>query len=587
MKRLILLSDGTLQDADSEKNEKLLTNVARLSRALKEEDTRGGRAIEQIKLYQSGVGTDEEALGGIVTGALGRGMMQKVKDLYDFICLNWEEGDEIFLFGFSRGAYTVRLLASLINFIGILTSEHMHHLPAIFEALDNHKGDNSNDDEKAVTEIRKLLEPLSRFRSKQLRRLRERREQSVREGKEGGDGWLITGIGVFDTVATRGRPSALRPKSFSTPYPSLKTRYNSFGIDETLLEPCVGIALQALGLDERRIDYLPVIWRRDGEGVEGQKLLQVWFNGAHADVGGGYKEQDLSYLTLTWMVSQLQDHLAFNYDYLKRIEQTTTAPYGQMAPHQSRSGEFRLMAAVDRQIPNKLDPSTNQYFHPSILSQPSSHLRDDLKPLLKNTSLFAKLGPLEQRLKDFWPQPNGHLKPPATPKEEKEPPLVRPVTLTSRSAPAVTQSKPDIHTDSEASSGDESDSHSPSTAVPVAKNAKPPAPIRRVSSVTSFTDNESPPPSPAQTAFSSAPPSPSSSIDSLPLSDSATLSQRHADAEAEEAMEKGAAPEELFPMHKRGKGYEPGWLTRMERRFTRAKRELERNGTHAVGHHYS
>ncbi|BGP17126.1 hypothetical protein JCM10213_005252 [Rhodosporidiobolus nylandii] len=524
MKRLILLCDGTLQDAESEVDPDLYTNVAKLSRAISEVDERSGQMVEQIKYYQSGVGTDEAAIGGIVTGALGRGMMQKVKDLYDFLALNWEVGDEVYLFGFSRGAYTVRLLTSLL-------------------------GDGGNDDEKAVEEIRKLLAPLSAFRSRQMREVRER-----------GGGFLVKSVGVFDTVATRGRPSSLRPR----PKSSSPIRYNSFGIDETLLEPCVELAFQALALDELRVDYVPVVWRQDSQGEarrRGQRLLQVWFSGAHADIGGGYKEQDLSYLTLTWMVAQLQNHLAFNYDYLKKVERKTTEGWGRMEPHQSRIGEFRLAAAVDRPIPSELDPSTNQYFHPSILAQPRAHLREDLLGLLSSPELFVKLSPIEQRLKDFWPAPSGSggTKPTQAPKreeKEKDPldkAMQRPVVLKSQNAPVAPSSPPVTKEDSHSDSASETSSPPPS----------------RPSSVTSFTDNESPPPSPSS---SSASPSLSSSVSSLAASDV------HEPAPP--------SPEELFPLHRDPK-HRQSWLQRVERKWKNEVKHVKKETGRAAGRVYS
>ncbi|GAA6042324.1 hypothetical protein JCM8097_003846 [Rhodosporidiobolus ruineniae] len=469
MKRLILLCDGTLMDADSEQDPARYTNIAKLSRALSEMDERSSPPVEQIKLYQSGLGTDDARVGGLVAGALGSGMMQKVKDLYDFICLNWEEGDEIFLFGFSRGAYIVRLLSSFINIVGILSPPlNMHLFPAIFEAHDEHKGvrtsydsesedtDAEEADQKVAVEIQKLLQPLSGFRKAQQRRL--------------GGHFLIKCIGVFDTVATRGRPSTFRRAS-----PPDQIKYNSFGLDESSLESCVELAFQALALDERGIDYLPVLWKKVPGGAaerKGQVLRQVWFSGAHSDIGGGYEEQDLSYLTLTWMVSQLAPHLAFDYDYLERIERKTVAPYGGMKPHQSRTGEFRLAAAVDRPFPVQLDPTTNEFLHPSILHQTPPQLRPDLLAYLRSPvsfSLIAPLDDLEVKLQRDWPAPSS--------------------TTLSKRATRVGEKKPDeVYSNSEASS---TASARPPRSLPV-----PTAPPRP-SSVTSFSDNESPPPSPS------------------------------------------------------------------------------------------
>ncbi|GAA5835936.1 hypothetical protein JCM11251_006607 [Rhodosporidiobolus azoricus] len=474
MKRLLLFCDGTGMDADNEEDPDLYTNVAKLSRAMEEEDKRGGKTVEQIKFYQSGVGTEEEALGDLVSSALGRGMLQKVKDLYDFVCLNWEEGDEIFLFGFSRGGYTVRLLASLINMIGILSPpQNLHLFPSLFAALDANRGpeglDHGPREEGAMLEIRKVLKPLNGFRARQQKKV-------AAQGK----GFLIKAVCVFDTVATRGRPSLLRPRS-SSRSPSRQVKYNSFGIDQTYLEPCVEIALQALAVDERRVDYQPVLWEREGGGEaegRGQVLRQVWFSGAHCDIGGGYKEQDLSYIPLTWLVAELQDHLAFNMDYLHRITDKIVADYGKMAPHQSRVGTFRLAAAEDRDLPTKLNPRTNEFYHPSILLQPASHIHNDI---LRRVSPRRNL-----------------RRSPSTPQNSDEEDL---------SAKRAGELKEDVHTDSDSKS--EAALSPPPSPVPSdassvfdAPYASIPRHATRPSSVTSFTDNESPPLSP----MSSSPP---------------------------------------------------------------------------------
>ena len=120
-----------------------------------------------------------------------------------------------------------------------------------------------------------------------------------------------------------------------------ETRYNSFGFDETRLPTCVARTYHALALDEHRIDYLPVLFRKSSSKTSKQpqvptpeqELLQVWFSGAHSDIGGSYAESDLATITLWWMVSCVQDTLAFDSGYLKRTLTATHAPWGQYKPH--------------------------------------------------------------------------------------------------------------------------------------------------------------------------------------------------------------------------------------------------------------
>jgi uncharacterized protein (DUF2235 family) len=117
-----------------------------------------------------------------------------------------------------------------------------------------------------------------------------------------------------------------------------ETRYNSFGFDETRLPTCVARTYHALALDEHRIDYLPVLFRKSSSksskaSSTEQELLQVWFSGAHSDIGGSYAESDLATITLWWMVSCVQDTLAFDSGYLKRTLAATHAPWGKYKPH--------------------------------------------------------------------------------------------------------------------------------------------------------------------------------------------------------------------------------------------------------------
>lgn len=145
-KRIIVACDGTWQDADSDsardypfsmfwRREHHLTpasNVARLCRCISKEGVNDkGQPVPQIVFYQAGVGTSwmQHLAGGLT----GKGMTGNIRDAYSFICNNYEEGDEIFLFGFSRGAFTVRCLSTLLRTIGILNASGLAHFYSISE----------------------------------------------------------------------------------------------------------------------------------------------------------------------------------------------------------------------------------------------------------------------------------------------------------------------------------------------------------------------------------------------------------------------------------------------------------------------
>ncbi|GAA5935097.1 T6SS phospholipase effector Tle1-like catalytic domain-containing protein [Sporobolomyces koalae] len=404
MKRLVILCDGTLEDADAQLDPDLYTNIGRLSRAILEEDQRPNpnkeTEIEQIKMYLGGVGTEDGKVGGLVSGAFGTGIMETVRNIYSFLSLNWESGDEIFLFGFSRGAYTVRLVASLISVIGILhPRKTMHLFPALFEALDQRSGDSPHNDLKSAESIQKLLSQYSK----------DKNQQDLEYAKKGQ--FLIKVLGIFDTVSTRGRPSNLRRVQSEAPD---AIRFDSFGFDECRLESCIEHAYQALALDEHRIDYLPVLWSSNPLGRPKRQILeQVWFAGAHSDIGGGYKEGDLQYLALWWMCSKVSSLLAIDMQFLRaKLCTKTVASYGTMPAHKSRIGQYLLTKSVDRAVPTALNPWTNERIHFSVKLRPCQHLRKGVSGLLDKADLFTSLSPLEQDLKDQWPAPVSKILPP-------------------------------------------------------------------------------------------------------------------------------------------------------------------------------
>jgi Uncharacterized alpha/beta hydrolase domain (DUF2235) len=153
-KRIIVACDGTWQDADSDsernypwwqfwRRERHLTpvsNVARLCRCISREGVdEKGNPVPQLVFYQAGVGTSwMQRLGG---GLTGKGITSNIRDAYSFICNNYEEGDEIFLFGFSRGAFTVRSLSTLLRTIGILNASGLAHLYSICQDWKNQNND--------------------------------------------------------------------------------------------------------------------------------------------------------------------------------------------------------------------------------------------------------------------------------------------------------------------------------------------------------------------------------------------------------------------------------------------------------------
>lgn len=274
MKRLVICCDGTWNRPDA----KHVTNIEKIARTVQTDLARTG-GVQQLVLYLSGVGGAGYHTDRLLGGAFGLGLFHNVLAGYRFLSLNYEPGDEIYVFGFSRGAYTARSLAGMVGKVGLLTRRALvqEKLP---EAVERYKGVDSGDGKKgASTEEfkRDFCHPDT----------------------------PIHFIGVFDTVGALGVPGALH-------------RRHQF--HDVKLGPAVRNARQALAVDERRMKFEPCLWDAVDESCcEDPRVKQVWFEGCHSDVGGGYQDSGLSDTTLLWMVAEANEQgLAFDEELLRR-----------------------------------------------------------------------------------------------------------------------------------------------------------------------------------------------------------------------------------------------------------------------------
>jgi len=135
MKRLVICADGTWNhrdQVDSETGKRRPTNVTKVARAIRPR-TRDG--VDQIVFYHDGIGT-RGGLDHWTGGAFGRGMERNVQSLYRSILYNWESGDDLFFFGFSRGAFTIRTLAGFMLDVGLLEKDDDYYLPEFYECYE-------------------------------------------------------------------------------------------------------------------------------------------------------------------------------------------------------------------------------------------------------------------------------------------------------------------------------------------------------------------------------------------------------------------------------------------------------------------
>jgi len=250
-KQIVYCADGTWDSSTSH------TNVYKLFKALTV-------SADQMPFYDDGVGADGNPIVRIVGGAFGTGLWEKIKEGYTKVAQVYEAGDSVYIFGFSRGAYTARSLAGMIMACGLPTQNFSDDMVnTAFNAY------------RDKTNRANLLQSLANYNLAKAE---------------------IMMVGVWDTVGSLGIPSC-----FGGVDPI------AYGFLDTSLHPDIKNACQALAMDERRAQFPPTLW--DGPPAPGQTLEQVWFTGAHSDVGGGEPDDlpgttALSDITLGWMMSK-------------------------------------------------------------------------------------------------------------------------------------------------------------------------------------------------------------------------------------------------------------------------------------------
>ncbi|KAI9783689.1 MAG: hypothetical protein M1839_003537 [Geoglossum umbratile] len=391
-KKLIICCDGTWQNSDNgfEKDGifstgKLQTpsNVTRIARAIKpyHDDPGTGISKNQVVYYQAGVGTSG-VWDKLVGGATGEGLSEHIREAYGFLANNYQEpnddheGDEIFLIGFSRGAFTARSIGGLIGEIGILTKLGMGYFYHIFKDYEKSWDHDWQSDYMKRWPDRPFDHPVN-IRSKneyalKLEQLGLTRVKGVR----------IKAVAVWDTVGSLGIPKV----SWLEKVPGFSQANNEYSFHDTTLGDIIDNAFHALALDEGRPPFSPAVWERP-DNVN-TNLIQVWFPGVHSSIGGGYDDQGIADITLAWMMDQLKGMLTFNIQYLEfqygLTKKTQTASYGKerewglgLIPNSAKG--IMNLAGTETRTPGRyfrVDPNTrsvtttplqntNEYIHSS------------------------------------------------------------------------------------------------------------------------------------------------------------------------------------------------------------------------------
>ncbi|KAL0569552.1 hypothetical protein V5O48_012415 [Marasmius crinis-equi] len=352
----------------------------RIARTINQEDVRTTPPTPQIVFYQSGIGSEKNIYSEFVEGATGSTLADKVEEAYAFIAHNYFPGDEIFLFGFSRGAYTARMVAMLIGQIGVLDRKGMDHFGKLFMSYQKlGKAEDAKEREKVEAELAFLKTTVS---------------SSVTRAHLHNEPFSVKCIGVFDTVGSLGLPEELTLHSGS-----VKTL---LGFPDRILGEHIERGYQALALNEPRKDFDCARFEQTSKGRDKNQVLeQCWFTGSHSDIGGGFYNHDLADITLTWMVGHVADILSMDLSYLASLP-NPVAPWGAQEPHDPMTGVFKLALTTERTLPTSNNEVTHETIHPSVLRQ--STLTPAVKDLIdKHPELVSKLLPLEEEMKAQWP----------------------------------------------------------------------------------------------------------------------------------------------------------------------------------------
>ncbi|MDJ0578980.1 DUF2235 domain-containing protein [Crocosphaera sp.] len=284
--RLIVCCDGTWQDL----SKGYPTNVVKIAQAIKPIDD--VENIPQIVYYDEGIGAKQinniesnaidtwmQAAGKAIDlpiqflgGAFGLGIDYKILDAYHFLCLNYQPEDEIYLFGFSRGAYTVRSLAGLIYNSGLLKRENIRQIPKAYEIYRDRLNEHKKPQGKTAREFR----------------------QEYAHGSPDKYQVPIKALCCWDTVASLGIPDLIS----SLPLDEIINEGHSF--HDHKVNSMVENAFHAVAIDENRHVFDVTLMEPS------QNVTQVWFPGTHGDVGGGSSERGLSDGALDWMMEQVE-----------------------------------------------------------------------------------------------------------------------------------------------------------------------------------------------------------------------------------------------------------------------------------------
>jgi uncharacterized protein (DUF2235 family) len=341
MKRLVICADGTWNTRDQindERGKRRPTNVTKIARGVL---PRTASQVDQVVFYHDGLGTGGP-LDKVTGGAFGTGIEENIRALYRFLIYNWMPNDEIYMFGFSRGAFTVRTLAGFMNLVGLVDKDGDYFVPDLYACYENNKRPGSPEWDHAFRKIaNKRPCPPIKF------------------------------IGVWDTVGSLGAPGLLG-------FLANRGKYEYHNVGITLeMQHCY----HAMAIDERRKPFRPTLWQRPA-GWNGT-LEQAWFCGVHTNVGGSCRWDGLANEALHWMVEKAEGlGLEFDSAYLQPF-----LPCFNSELLDSMTIKYRALGEYVR--PLGANAADGEMIHQSVLDR---HGLADLKYKPANLEKFLTAG---------------------------------------------------------------------------------------------------------------------------------------------------------------------------------------------------
>lgn len=299
-RHLVVCCDGTWNTPDQQQQGRPApTNVARIHHTVADR-------ANQLRYYHPGVGTGPGLLDHLEGGLVGKGLSENIKSAYAWLARTYEPGDAVHLFGFSRGAFTVRSLSGMLKCCG---------LPAALKTADS---------TAFWAEVDRLFTDVYRAGA-----------------EEAAEPVPIEFLGVWDTVGSLGIPDWLGPLKLVEDHVGHLPRFH-----DTKLGGHVRHARQALAIDEMRGPFMPTLWSNVDKGRD---VEQVWFPGDHCDVGGGHDRTGLSDAALRWMIDECRvavPDLVFDDAMYHQI-----APDAQDVLHDSLHSVYTVLCPAPRAFP--------------------------------------------------------------------------------------------------------------------------------------------------------------------------------------------------------------------------------------------